>query len=131
MRKLITPEIEKIIRFGVVGIMSNAIGYSLYLLFTWLGVPYMIATTVLYIIGTIMGYFGNKKFTFGDTQQIHKTIFWYVLAYLGGYLILYAMLYVFVERMHVFHAYVQLVAIVVVAVYLFFMMRFVVFKERI
>jgi putative flippase GtrA len=110
MRKLITPEIEKIIRFGVVGIMSNAIGY---------------------IIGTIMGYFGNKKFTFGDTQQIHKTIFWYVLAYLGGYIILYAMLYVFVERMHVFHAYVQLVAIVVVAVYLFFMMRFVVFKERI
>jgi putative flippase GtrA len=130
MRKLITPEIEKIARFGIVGITSNTIGYALYLLFTWLGVPYLIATTVLYIIGTIMGYFGNKKFTFGDTQQIHKTIFWYVLAYLGGYIILYAMMYVFVERMHVFHAYVQLAAIGVVAVYLFFMMRFVVFKER-
>jgi putative flippase GtrA len=131
MRKLITPEIEKIIRFGIVGLASNAIGYGLYLLFTWLGVPYLIVTTVLYIIGTIMGYFGNKKFTFGDTQQIHKTIFWYVLTCLGGYIILYAMLYVFVGRMHVFHAYVQLAAIVVVAVYLFFMMRFVVFKERI
>ena len=130
MRKLITPEIEKIIRFAMVGIASNAIGYGFYLLFTWLGVPYLIATTVLYIIGTIMGYFGNKKFTFGDTQKIHKTIFGYVLAYLGGYIILYVMLYLFVERMHVFHAYVQLAAICIVAVYLFFVMRFVVFRDQ-
>lgn len=114
----------------MVGIASNAIGYGLYLLLTWLGVPYMVVTTVLYIIGTILGYIGNKQFTFADTQQIHKTVFWFILAYLGGYIILYAILYVFVERMHVFHAYVQLAAIGVVAVYLFFMMRFVVFKER-
>ncbi len=123
--------LQKISRFIVVGIISNGIGYGVYLLITWLGVPYKIAMTLLYCVGVTMSYLGNKKFTFADTQAIRMTIIKFLMAYIVGYIVQYVILYVLVDRLMIFHAYAQLVGAIVVAGYLFIALRFFVFNTPI
>jgi putative flippase GtrA len=120
--------LQKIGRFIVVGIISNGIGYGVYLLITWLGVPYKIAMTLLYFVGVMMSYFGNKKFTFADTQKMSTTIVKFLVVYIIGYIVQYVILYVLVDRFVVFHAYAQLAGAIVVAVYIFIALRFFIFN---
>ena len=114
----------------MVGLFSNGIGYGVYLLITWLGVPYKIAMTLLYCVGVTMSYVGNRKFTFANTQNIRLTLVKFVVAYAIGYVLQYTILYILVDEFLIFHAYAQLCGSIVVAVYLFSMLRFFVFKEQ-
>lgn len=127
----IPPHLQKIIRFIMVGLFSNSIGYGVYLLITWLGVPYKIAMTLLYCVGVTMSYIGNRKFTFASTQQVRLTLIKFIVAYAIGYALQYTILHILVVEFLIFHAYAQLCGSIVVAIYLFNMLRFFVFKERI
>jgi putative flippase GtrA len=126
----IPPHLQKIIRFIMVGLFSNSIGYGVYLLITWLGVPYKIAMTLLYCVGVTMSYIGNRKFTFASTQQVRLTLIKFIVAYAIGYALQYTILHILVVKFLIFHAYAQLCGSIVVAIYLFNMLRFFVFKEH-
>jgi putative flippase GtrA len=127
----IPPKLQKISRFIVVGVISNGFGYGVYLLITWLGVPYKIAMTLLYCVGVTMSYIGNRKFTFASTQKLHQTLVKFIVAYVIGYALQYAILYILVDVFLIFHAYAQLCGAIVVAVYLFVALRYFVFVEPI
>jgi putative flippase GtrA len=128
--RFIPAPLQKISRFIIVGVFSNGIGYGVYLLITWLGVPYKIAMTLLYCVGVTMSYVGNRKFTFASTQQIRLTLVKFIVAYVVGYALQYAILHILVDEFLIFHAYAQLCGSIVVAVYLFIVLRFFVFKEH-
>lgn len=121
--------IKQLSRFVVVGATSNAIGYTLYILLTFLGVPPKVTMTVLYVIGAGLGFWGNRKFTFGSNERLTTTGMRYVLVHLVGYSILYVMQTVFYEHYGLAHQIVQLVAIAVVAIYLFVAMKIFVFGD--
>jgi putative flippase GtrA len=118
--RFIPEHLQKITRFIMVGLFSNGIGYGVYLLITWLGVPYKIAMTLLYCVGV----------TFANTQQVRMTLVKFIAAYVVGYALQYAILYVLVDLFSIFHAYAQLCGAGVVAVYLFIALRLFVFKEH-
>jgi putative flippase GtrA len=128
--QFIPAHLQKISRFIMVGMISNGIGYGVYLLITWLGVPYKIAMTLLYCVGVTMSYVGNRKFTFASTQQIRLTLVKFIVSYAIGYVLQYTILHILVDEFLIFHAYAQLCGSIVVAVYLFSMLRFFVFKEH-
>jgi putative flippase GtrA len=128
--RFIPEHLQKITRFIMVGLFSNGIGYGVYLLITWLGVPYKIAMTLLYCVGVTMSYIGNRQFTFANTQQVRMTLVKFIAAYVVGYALQYAILYVLVDLFSIFHAYAQLCGAGVVAVYLFIALRLFVFKEH-
>jgi len=121
--------IKQFSRFIVVGVASNAIGYMLYISLTFSGIPPKVTMTVLYIIGAVMAFWGNRQFTFGSNARLTTTGMRYALVHLVGYSILYVMQTVFYEHYGFAHQIVQLAAIAVVAVYLFVAMKLFVFGD--
>jgi putative flippase GtrA len=114
-------------RYGVVGFANNAGGYLIYLLVTWFGVDPKLMVTIGYPIGALVGYFGNKQWSFSYKGRITPSLARYIMAHVGGYLINISMLYILVDRLGLTHQWVQMVAIFVVAGFLFLAMRFFVF----
>lgn len=108
----------RLMRYGLVGIALNVAGYTLYLLVTWLGLGPKTTMTVLYFLGVVIGYFGNRRFAFGYGGS-HSASLRYGVAHLCGYGLNFAVLHVFVEQFGFPHQIVQAVAIVLVAGFLF------------
>lgn len=117
------------VRFVVVGVMTNLCGYLLYLLSTWIGFGPKSTMTALYFIGATLGFWGNKRFTFLHEGDVALSMMRYVFAQVIGYLINFLMLYYFVDLSGHSHQLVQASAVIVVALYLFIVLRYFVFPS--
>ena len=121
----------QLIRYGLVGVVSNAVIYCIYLLITYCGVEPKIAMTLVYIIGVFIGFVGNWKWTFAQGGPLSDAALRYVLAHLFGYMLNFLILFIFVDRLGYAHQWVQALAIVMVAGFLFLVFKYFVFRERI
>jgi putative flippase GtrA len=121
--------IRQLIRYAIIGIVSNLVGYVAYLLLTFCLVGPKIAMTLVYLTGATVGYFGNRQWTFTHKSKMLPTLIKYSLAHAFGYTINFILLYVFVDRILFPHQAVQLVAILVVAGILFFVFKKFVFAD--
>lgn len=121
---------RQLLRFGLVGLSSNAIGYLLYLGLTHLGLSPQATVGFLYPVGALVGYLGNKRLTFGHQGGWWSSGWRYLLAQSVGMGINLLMLWLFVDLMGLNHHWVQAAAIFVVATYLFAAMRWYVFALR-
>jgi len=119
----------QLIRYGLVGVASNFAIYFGYLLITYLGVEPKAAMTLMYILGASIGFIGNRTWTFAHRGDSSGAAVRYLLAHLFGYLLNFMILYVFVDRLGYLHQWVQAVAIVVVAGFLFIIFKYYVFPE--
>ncbi len=116
----------KFSKFALVGTISNLAGYLIYLVVTFLGAAPKPAMTFLYLIGATAGFFANRKWTFSHSGLISSAMMRYAVSHLLGYSLNLSILIVFVDRVGLPHQAVQAVAILIVAVFLFFLMdRFV------
>jgi putative flippase GtrA len=121
--------LRQLVRYGVVGVTQNAVGYLIYLLVTWLGVPPKIAMTVLYVAGATAGFFGNRTYTFAHDGSALSSGFRYVLAHCAGYLIQLAIQVVVTDHYGYPHEWAQALAVFVVAAFLFVTFRYFVFAK--
>ena len=121
--------IKQLIRFGIVGVISNMAGYLIYLLITSAGVDPKITVSLLFPIGTILNFVGNKKWTFGSSGSNLQTGFRHILVFAVGYILNILMLLFFVDYLGFAHQLVQFIAIFVVALYIFVAMKFFVFSN--
>ena len=126
----IGKSMRQLIRYGVVGVVSNATIYFVYLLITYLGVEPKTAMTLVYIIGAAIGFIGNRKWTFAHRGDFSSAAFRYVLAHLFGYLLNFLILFTFVDRLGYAHQWVQAMAIMIIAGFLFIVFKYFVFRER-
>lgn len=122
--------IKQVIRFGFVGLVSNAFIFIIYLVITDIGVEPKKAMTLTYIIGVIIGFFGNRKWTFDHGGKFSIAALRYVVVYFFGYLLNFMLLFVFVDYLGYFHQWVQFVSILVVAVFLFLSSKYFVFSKK-
>lgn len=121
--------VKQLFRFGIIGISKNLVGYIIYLLITYFGIPPKSAMSFLYVIGTVVAYFGNRKFVFAHKGSELKAAIRYFLAYLTGYLINLIILIVMVDILGYAHQWVQILAIFVVAGFLFLSFKIFVFED--
>lgn len=61
--------IERIIRFGVVGLLNTAFGYGLYALFVYLGTLPEVALLGATIIGVIFNFFTTGRLVFRNSDN--------------------------------------------------------------
>lgn len=120
----------QLIRYGLVGVVSNAVIYFVYLLITYFGVEPKNAMTMVYIIGATIGFIGNRKWTFAHCGNYTSAALRYVLAHLFGYLLNFLILFTFVDRLGYAHQWIQGVAIIIVAGFLFIIFKYFVFREN-
>ena len=121
---------QQLIRYGLVGVISNATIYFVYLLITYLGVEPKTAMTLVYFVGTVIGFIGNRKWTFAHRGVSSSAALRYVLTHLFGYLINLLILLTFVDHLGYAHQWVQIAAIIIVAGFLFVVFKYFVFCEK-
>ena len=88
----------QLLRYGVVGVVTNALLFSGYLLLSTFGVGAKTAMSLLYIPGVLLGFLGNRTFTFRNGGRIPVSMVRYFAAYAFGYVFAFASLVVFVGR---------------------------------
>jgi putative flippase GtrA len=129
MNKLMSrfPALGQIIRYGIVGVLNNLLGYFIYLLVTYFWLDPKVAITLLYPVGATTAYFGHSKYSF-SRQGTKKHAPWrYIVAHLISYGVNYLMLYILWERFNFPHQAVQAGAIFVCAGVLFILFKYFVF----
>jgi len=119
----------QLLRYGIVGFLTNLAGYLIYLLITWIWLEPKVAVTLLYPIGALMGFFGHARYAFYFEGHMAKGLLRYFLAHFVGYFLNIFLLYVFSDKLMIPHQIVQAVAIVIVAGVLFLLFKFFVFRE--
>lgn len=120
----------ELIRFGVVGVLTNALGFCLYLVITWLGLPPKLTMSMLYAIGLFISFWQNRTWVFRHTGQARASLSRFLAAHAFAYGINYAFLSYFHDRLGYPHAWVQFSAMAVMAIFLFLMFKFFVFPKQ-
>lgn len=118
----------QMIRYGIVGITSNAVGYLLYLVLTAAGVEHKLAMTLMYMIGVVQTFLFNKRWSFDHDGSHRHAFVRYVMSYGVGYAVNLTGLYFCVDRLGWPHQAVQGVMVFVVAALLFMLQKFWVFR---
>lgn len=121
--------VRQLLRYAVVGLLTNAAGYLVYLALTWLWLEPKAAVSVLYPIGVLMGYFGHARYSFAYEGTFGRGLARYLAAHAAGYALNVSLLYVFSDRLGYPHEAVQAAAIFLVAGVLFLLFRFFVFPH--
>ncbi len=116
--------------YAFVGVLTNLFVYGLYLLLTNLWSAPKLMMTTLYFLGVSIGFLANRRFTFRHDGGIGVTGVHYLLAQFAGYLLNLVLLLLFVDWFDFPHQIVQAIAIVVVAIFLFVVLRIFVFVPR-
>ena len=83
MKKLLA----QFMKFGIVGVMAFVIDYGFMIFLTEVfGVPYLISTTVSFIVSVIFNYFASMRFVFkrkDDMSRKREFIIFVVLSVIG------------------------------------------------
>lgn len=130
LRVLRMDSCRQLIRYGMVGLTQNSVGYGVYLFLTWLGVDPKLVVGIGYPAAMLVSFWGNKKYTFTHPGGTVGAGVRFLCAHSVNYCLNLAMLYVLVDRLRYPHQLVQLAAIFVCAAFLFIILRFFVFRTR-
>ncbi len=74
-------EIQRLYRYGAVGITTNVTLYLVFILFLRFGLTPTVAAGVCYGLGVAMSYLLNRRWTFSSTQSHRRDIPKFLLAY--------------------------------------------------
>jgi putative flippase GtrA len=119
----------QLLRFALVGLVSNGLLYGAYLALIALGVPYRVAMTATYLGGVVLGFAAHRRWTFRHRGPGGASAVRYAAAYGGGYLLNLVGLHLLVERGGIAPAWAQGLMIVVVAAFLYFVQKHWVFRR--
>lgn len=126
----LTEKLGQVLRYGVIGLLNNLLGYLIYLVVTWLWLDPKVAVTLMYPIGAATAYFGHSRYSFVYGGFTSHGIARYFIAHLIGYGANIGMLYLFSDQLGFSHQLVQAVAIVAVASILYLLLRYFVFPNQ-
>jgi putative flippase GtrA len=126
----LTATLGQVVRYSVVGVLNNMLGYLIYLLVTWLWLDPKLAVTLMYPIGAVTAYFGHARYSFAYIGANSHGIVRYTIAHLIGYGANIGMLYLFSDQLGYPHQIVQAVAILAVAGILYILFHYFVFPKH-
>lgn len=119
----------QLIRYGIVGVVSNGLLYLVYIALTFMYVIPEVAATIAYVLGVCWTYFFNRNWSFESRAAHRKAAPRYALTYLAGYFITIGILAAGYRWMGMQHFISQLIAIGAAAIVIFLLLRFWVFAN--
>ncbi len=98
--------ILQFIKFSIVGISNAFVSYSVYFCLAYLGIQYIIANIIAFIISVLNSFFWSSRYVFkkknGEYRNPYYTLAKTYLAYAATGLILSnVLLFVFVEKLYI------------------------------
>ena len=117
------------LKFAIVGALSNFVGFCLYLAFTFFPVSEKIIVTALFLLGSCLAIFGNKKFTFSEKEYKKISNSNAALVYFSAYILNIIAHFIFVDWLRLDHRFVQFVCVGVIAIYIYIILRWLATKD--
>lgn len=118
MKKLIA----QFMKFGIVGVIAFVIDYGVMIFLTEVfGVPYLISTTISFVVSVIFNYFASMRFVFkrkDDMSRRREFIIFFVLS-VCGLGINDLLMWLMVDSLYIDYRLSKIVVTVVVAVWNF------------
>ncbi len=121
---------RQIFRYALIGVLNNLAVYIVYLMITSLGSTPKLTMSLLYTIGAVFGFLGNKHFTFYHKGNMFSALSRFFISHCIGYLLNLVILILFVDNLGFSHQLVQGVAVFVVSAFLFLTFKVFVFPLR-
>ena len=116
-------------RYAIVGLASNLVGYLLYIMMTGIGLGPKLAMSVLYVVGVLQTFVFNKKWSFGFTGAITPALVRYATIYALGYVINFVIILWLVDKSGLPHQWVMAGLVMFMAVFFFAGQKFWVFRQ--
>ncbi len=120
---------RELIRYGLVGLLTNGLIYSIYLALTRLGIGAKLAMSLLYCFGVLLTFLFNKKWSFRFDGAAKPAMVRYATVYAVGYVIQFSTLILLVDLMGLPHQWVMGALILIMAMLLFMAQKFWVFRK--
>jgi putative flippase GtrA len=121
---------QQLVRYGIVGLVSNAVLYGAYLLLSAAGVGHKASMTSVYCAGVLGTFLFNRRWTFAHTGAIPGAMFRYIATYAIGYVFNVVSLAVMVDYAGLPHQWVMLVLVFACAGIIFLLQRYWCFPTR-
>lgn len=91
--------IVQFLKFGIVGVANTAIGLGTYYLFLWLGMNYLIANFLSWVISVFNAFYWNHRYVFQSSASWGRTLIRTYLSYGASMLAGTDLLYILVEHL--------------------------------
>jgi len=106
MKNINSKLLFQFIKFGIVGLSNTAISYIIYSLLVYVGLHYIIASVIAFVISVLNSFFWNNKYVFkkGDNQKrniILSLIKTYLSYAFTGLILQNILLFVFISILHI------------------------------
>lgn len=121
---------RQLVRYGITGLVSNALLYAVYLLLCAGGAGHKLAMSIVYCAGVIGTFALNRGWTFRHQGAASDTFWRYVLIYAMGYGFNLAALWLLVDVGGLPHRWTMAALIFVTAVLIFTAQKMWVFAAR-
>lgn len=116
------------LKYAIVGIINNFLGYILFILITNYNVEPKLAMSLLFVFGASLSFWANWQWVFNNSLGFAQAGSRFFMAYLSGYLINLVTLIVFVDHLGYSYQLVEALAIIAVSSFLFVTFKFYVFS---
>lgn len=117
-------------KYVLVGLLSNLVCYAIYLILTMFGMGHKFSMTMVYMLGVSQTFVVNKRWTFNYKGRGDWIFYRYCFAYGAGYVLNLLGLTFFVDMGGFRHDVVQACMIFVVAIFLFLLQKFWIFRNK-
>lgn len=77
----------KLSKYGIIGVLSNAFLYLIFLLLLWVDIAPVLASGLCYVFGVTISYIFNRKWTFQSERSHMKDMISFLSAYGVGLIV--------------------------------------------
>ena len=92
---------KQFIKFGAVGILNTVSSWIFYYTLLHFRVHYIIATTIAYVLSSIIGFCLNKVWVFKSKNKTGSSLLKYIVTYGSSYLLNVGLMYCFVDILNI------------------------------
>lgn len=119
----------QVIRYIIIGALSNLFGFLVYLAITSNGLYSIYSMTIVYVAATLVSFVGNKQWTFASNGRSNKCFQKYVVVQTSGYLTNFLLLSILCGKFGFPHQKIQFLAMLIVASQLYLLRKYYVFNS--
>lgn len=127
IKRVYKESLIQFITYNIVGIANTIVGFSTIFLLMFIGLSATLSNVIGYVIGSILSYYLNRKYTFKSNKHSKKEAIKFFTVLLIAYFLNFVTLQALLGSLNPYLA--QLISGVVYTVSSFILAKFFVFKE--
>ena len=132
---MIKTGVYQFVKFGIVGASNTLIAYVIYSICVYIGIHYLIANFIGFIINVLNAYYWSDRFVFKKGEGEVRSAIWtlaktYVAYGSTGLLLASILLYLYVDKLHISEYIAQLLVLVITIPLNFIINKFWSFKTK-